>query len=184
MFSSRSTMCNIFLTVPVCCCWEFSQKFEVWLCPRKSLVSTMNVPGAAASQPGPVAHSAGLSGPDSGRDKLRNMNTGHTADVNPSRLLGTNIDVFMDKHPIVMQWFQWPGRDDNNWGALSKKYKKFSLLLVFICWTLVSRDITTKAPLLCLICLQFRVCRQEGPREQGLIALWPGRRNVNIGKIG
>ena len=55
----------------------------------------MNAPGAAASRPGPLAHSAGLSGPDSGRDKLTNMNTGHTADVNPSRLLGTNIDVFM-----------------------------------------------------------------------------------------
>ena len=41
-----------------------------------------------------------------------------------------------------------------------------------------------EAPPLCLICLQFRVCRQEGPGEQGLIALWPERRNVNIGKIG
>ena len=70
-----------------------------------SLVSTMNVPGAAAPRPGPLApHRAPLAdSPDSGRDKLRNMNThGHTADVNPSELLGTNIDVFMGKHPFVM----------------------------------------------------------------------------------
>ena len=149
-------MCNIFLTVPVCCCWECSQKFEVWLCPRKSLVSTMNVPGAAASQPGPVAHSAGLSGPDSGRDKLRNMNTGHTADVNPSRLLGTNIDVFMDKHPIVMQWFQWPGRDDINWGALSKTYNTFPICL-FSFAGLSSLEISLRRPLFCV----WFVCNSE-----------------------
>ena len=90
-----------------CCCWVFSEKCEVWLFVLVSRMSTMNVPGAAASRPGPVAqHRAPLAAsPDSGRDKLRNMNTqGGTADVNPSRLTaGHKYWCILGKHPFVMQ---------------------------------------------------------------------------------